>query len=116
MALGDYVDRRWKVIQAEMGSCEKGDDVAFLGKLSPPGTPDKVMTRCTRNNENIDSFDGQYDKDTDTINGVTNGGAYEIRMVEVAPDQKRQVKFTQQGGSRAGSWTAEDNGSWPGDG
>jgi len=117
MALGDYVDRRWKVIQAEIGSaCEEKDDVAFLGQLSPPDNPpDKVTTRCTRANENIVSFDGQYDANTNTINGVTDGGQYEIRMVEVKSGQKPQVKFTQQGGSFAGSWTAEDNGSWSGD-
>jgi hypothetical protein len=116
MTLGDYVDTRWKVIQADGSSCQKDDDVRFIGKLGSPGTPDMVMIRCTRKDETIASFDGQYDQDTHGINGVTNDGEYEIRMVEVEPDQKPRIKFTQQGGPRAGSWTAEDNGSWPVDG
>jgi hypothetical protein len=90
----------WTVIMNDESSlCKEGQKVEILGLLT------EVNISC----ENKTFYDlGVYDKDTNTIKSVN--GEYEIRMV-------RCIKFIPTTeGRRAGSWTAEDQGPWPGDG
>ena len=106
MPLKDYINRRWKVIEAEKTSfCQVKDDVVF-----PPlvGLKGEVKVLCVK-----DFYEeGRYTGDTtDTI----KGDSYEITM-GVGVSGKPQIHFHSQGlPSSGGSWTAEDQGPWPGD-
>ena len=99
MSYEDYT-KEWTVIMNEDSSlCKEGQKVKILG------LPTDVNIICE--NENFYGM-GMYDKDTNTIKSVN--GEYEIRMVLC-------IKFMPTtAGPRAGSWTAEDQGPWPGDG
>jgi len=105
MPFEDFTNKEWKVIQNEDDSlCKKDAKVTFLVKLRDKpddGEPKQVKISCS----NELAYEGTYDENSDTIKG--NG--YEIRRV-------RCIKFMPTTeGSRAGSWTAEDQGPWPGD-
>jgi hypothetical protein len=90
----------WTVIMNDESSlCKEGQKVEILG------LPTGININCE--NKNFYGL-GVYDKDTNTIKSVN--GEYEIRMVLC-------IKFMPKTeGLIAGSWTAEDQGPWPGDG
>lgn len=95
--------RSWKVIESNNApECKPDDLVTFTVIVSCGGRPFAI---------------GEYDPDT---NKIVRAGEYEIYINEVGT--KRQIKFCPKNspigpdGSIAGSWTAEDNGPWPGDG
>ena len=89
----DYYKRTWKVItQDPTAECPFGSEVTFA--------QDKVVVSCGGK----PTYEGIYFSDSNTI----KGDGYEIRMVQC-------IKFMPTEGLRAGSWTAEDQGPWPGD-
>lgn len=100
MSLVAYAGRRWKIIRVEGNPlCQDMDLVTFLPKLVNPGEPPKeVAISCGEH-----TFEGTYDGDSNTIRGES----YVIKL---------QITFEPIGPSFTGSWTAEDNGPWPGDG
>ncbi len=102
MPLVDYAGRIWKVIHVEGDPpCQVGDDVTFPVKL---GESNDVTVSCSREGATT-TFNGRYDTGSDTI----KVDGYEIRMVLC-------IKLMTTEGLIAGSWTAEDQGPWPGDG
>lgn len=95
MPYEDY-QRKWIVKDSNVPECTLDDLVTFTVIVSCGGRPFTI---------------GEYVPNTNTI---AKAGEYEIHLVEGSP---RTITFTQlQGGQIAGSWTAEDNGPWPGDG
>lgn len=100
MSLVAYAGRSWKIISVEGDPlCKDMDLVTFLPKLVNPGEPPEDVTISCSDH----TFEGTYDGDSNAIRGED----YVIKM---------QITFEQTGPPFAGSWTAEDNGPWPGDG
>jgi len=99
MPYEDYT-KEWTVIMnGESSLCKEGQKVEILG------LPTEVNISC--GDENFYGI-GRYDKDTNTIKGMKD--EYEIHMVlciKLIPKTESLI---------AGSWTAEDQGPWPGDG
>jgi len=88
--------RKWIVDQSTLPGCEPKDLVTFTVIVSCGGRPYAI---------------GEYVPGTNTI---ARPNEFEIHLDEGPP---RTITFTQlQGGQIAGSWTAEDQGPWPGDG
>jgi hypothetical protein len=99
MSLVAYAGRRWKIFRIDGNPmCQDMNDVTFSPKLVEPGEPPKVTIRCSDH-----TFEGTYDEGLNTISGEN----YVIKM---------QITFEQTGPPSTGSWTAEDNGPWPGGG
>src|ERR1700760_1441836 len=93
--------RRWKVQGGgDRAQCKPGDAVTF------GGPPENVIVSC----QSTQPYgEGMYRGDSHTI---VRANDYTISMDE----PQRTITFTPAGGSVAGSWTAEDNGPWQGDG
>ena len=97
----DYEDykREWTVITEGAAECPIGSTVTFEG-------PDNLVTvRCGEDTPYGEN-NGMYKRESNTI----EVGDYVIRMVrcvQLMPKAKGPI---------AGSWTAEDQGPWPGDG
>lgn len=97
MPLGDFAAKQWKVITAdETALCQPPDTVVFL-----VGLDGEVKIIC---NGKAAYEGGAYNKATNRI----EVGDYEIRLlIECKPKSSSLI---------GGSWTAEDQGPWPGDG
>jgi hypothetical protein len=105
MTYDDYL-RTWTVLApvGEASRCLPNEKVTF------EGGPEKVMIFCDTRQP---YGEGTYDKDSHAIRSK-NAGEYVISMVEVGTGRAR-IELTADGstGSVAGSWTAEDQSSWP---
>lgn len=99
MPIKDYF-KDWKIIHFDKGPFCQDGDVITIGK---PDSDNKVTIKC--NKEDPAGFDGWYDEETNTI----KVDGYVIRLVQC-------IKLIPAEGLREGSWTAEDQGPWPGDG
>lgn len=98
MSYKDYTDGVWEVRTAEKDSkCPAKHIVTFTG----PET--QVTLHCDKETP---YSAGEYKSVSDTIESME----YVIRMIEGGP--KPQIEFALQGSVVAGSWTAEDQGSW----
>jgi hypothetical protein len=99
MPLHDFISKKWKVIEADpTAMCQPNDTVTFSQLVGLGG---EVKTLC---NENPVYGKAKYNKDTNRI----EVGDYEIRL-QIECRLKNPNSLT-------GSWTAEDQGPWPGDG
>ena len=96
--------RRWKVSMSDSAECKDGDEVTISG------TEDNVTITCMEGKIIKNPYPpGKYNKDTNRIEMKREDGtvAYQIGL---------QIMFTLPGQTPiAGSWTAEDQGPWPGD-
>jgi hypothetical protein len=100
MPLEDYISpgRRWLVKKAgDSSMCKEGQEVIISG------LPTEVNIECgTKSVYGL----GWYDENTNTVKVMND--EYEIKL---------QITLTPKAGdSSGGSWTAEDQGPWPGDG
>ena len=102
MPLKNYTSRRWKVTKAEESAlCQVTDDVIFPQLVGLGG---EVKVLCIKNFYE----EGIYKQDINTI----EGDGYKIFMSE----DGKQIHFHSEGlPLSGGSWTAEDQGPWPGD-
>jgi hypothetical protein len=99
MPLPDFISKKWKVIEADKSAlCQQDQTVSFSQLVGLEG---EVKISC---NENPVYGEAKYNKATNRI----EVGGYEIRLLI-------ECKL-KDSSSIAGSWTAEDQGPWPGDG
>ena len=104
MSFEDF-QKNWKVTTKESTECPEGSSVIISG------TGDLVEITCKVGETSKNTYPpGRYNKDTNRIEEIREDGTdgYQIGF--------RMITFTPGKTPRTGSWTAEDQGPWPGDG
>ena len=89
--------RRWRVEETTDPDCAVNDLVTI-----------QVLITCEGKHP---YGTGRYVQASNTIESVSSANTYKIRIVDGEP---RKIIFETEG-ALAGSWTAVDTGSWPGD-
>jgi hypothetical protein len=103
----DYAGRRWKVVTDTSTECPQGARVIFQGSAS------QVFVIC----EGTPRYGaGTYNASSHQIE---RADAYKISMTKGSNGNPTTITFAPESGRLSrrttGSWTAEDNGAWPGE-
>ena len=104
-----YKGRKWRISASDVEDCKVGDTVTFDGLRG------EVVVCCTdADGKSRQPYNpGQYIRSSNTI---VKTNEYEISMTA---DDPPKITFTRGSGRLrrrdTGSWTADDNGPWPGE-